>query len=228
MKQQNVVAFDQILQNANVWRGRELQETDYEGIASGFEALDAELYGNGWPQGSLMEVLSDQRGIGELQILMPALAKLSQEGRWLAWIAPPHVPYAPALAVRGVDLSKVLWVHPKKEDDMLWAVEQALRSGTCGAVLVWSRLISDRNLRRLQLAAEEGNTLGVMFRPRWVRHHASPAALRIHLEPTMSGEVAVRILKRRGGWSSGDIPMQMPLDMPLDMPLGMTAQAKRA
>ena len=36
------------------------------------------------------------------------------------------LPYAPALAAAGVDVSRVLLVHPKNHQEQLWATEQAL------------------------------------------------------------------------------------------------------
>lgn len=205
----NVVTLDSLLNQAQVWRGTEAGQSLPAGVPSGFAALDEVLPGGGWPQGALTEIISDHQGAGELSMLMPTLARLSREGRWLAWIAPPHIPYAPALSAYGVDLSKVLVVRPRGETDTLWALEQALRSGTCGAVLAWPRIADERSLRRLQLAAEAGNTLGVLFRSGWAATQSSPAALRVRIEPVPGGSVDLRVLKRRGGWPTGPIRLTM-------------------
>jgi len=139
------VNLDLFEQRADIWRGRGAFPQANPGIPTGFTDLDAVLPGGGWPKGALTEILSEpgsafvreSRGNGALWLTMPALAQLSQQPRWLTWIAPPHIPYAPALTNMGVDLAKVLLVHPKTPADTLWALEQALRSGTCSAVLVW-------------------------------------------------------------------------------------------
>jgi cell division inhibitor SulA/protein ImuA len=133
-----------------------------------------------------------------MSLLMPALAALSREARWLAWVAPPFIPYAPALSNRGVELSRILLVRPRRGTDIPWAIEQALRSGTCGAVLAWPDRLDHRGLRRLQLAAESGKSWGVLFRDVQAAEEASPAALRLLLEPLPDG-IGVRVLKRRGG-----------------------------
>lgn len=208
----NVVSLDSLLQEADVWRGGEVARGLEPGLPSGFAALDEVLPGGGWPQGTLTEILADHEGAGALQLVMPALARLSREGRWLAWIAPPHIPYAPALAAYGVDLSRVLVVHPRADMDAQWAVEQALRSGTCGAVLAWPRIADERSLRRLQLAAETGHTMGLLFRSAWAATQSSPAALRLRLE-SIPGAIDVRVLKRRGGWPTG--PVRLDLDYAL-------------
>jgi protein ImuA len=108
------------------------------------------------------------------------------------------------LASAGVDLSRVMVVRPRGGADGLWAVEQTLRAGTCGAVLAWLNTADTGVMRRLQLAAEAGNSWGVLFRPQRMAGQASPAALRLKLEPTARG-LAVHVLKRRGGWATGPI-----------------------
>ena len=175
-------------------------------VSTGFSALDARLSGGGWPRGALTEVLMPQHGIGALRLLMPALARLSQEeDRWICWVAPPYIPYAPALVGGGVDLSRVLLVHPDAHQDGLWAVEQSLRSGTCSAVLAWPTLDDSTALRRLQLAAEAGDALGFLFRPRRLAEQPSPAALRIQLQPEPGNALSVSIIKHRGGRASGPL-----------------------
>ncbi len=114
--------------------------------------------------GSLTEIQTRSNEDRSLALVLPALAQLSQERRWLAWIAPPDVPPGPLLASAGVDLSRVLVVYPRACADSLRAVEQALRAGTCGAVLAWLTGADNDALCRLRSAAEDGDSWGVMFR----------------------------------------------------------------
>lgn len=196
--------LDTLLNRADLWRGGDVPPPLRHNIPTGFAALDAVLLDGGWPVGTITEILTAREGIGAMRLVLPALARLSQSKRWLAWVAPPHIPYAPALAAGGIDLSRVLLVHPRTAHDNLWAVEQALRAGTCGAVLAWLGGVDPKILRRLQLAAEAGQSWGLLFRPDWTAQQASPAALRLRLEPTAHG-LAVHILKRRGGWATGPL-----------------------
>ncbi len=192
-------ALDELLQKPGIWRaGETTKDTGLDHVATGFAELDALLPGGGWPAGALTEMLHDQSGIGELRVLIPALARLSQAGRWIALIAPPHIPYAPALAAHGVNLSRILLVHPRKDKDALWALEQALRSGTCAAVIAWPGKVDNPGLRRLQLAAERGRTWGVLFRQAREAETASPAHLRFHLSKEDSA-LSLELLKCRGG-----------------------------
>jgi hypothetical protein len=163
---------------------------------TGFDALDTRLPGGGWPLGALTELLS-ACGIGELQLLLPALRALTRCGRHLAWIAPPYPPYAPALARHGIALKQLWILHPRDARETLWATEQALRCPSFGAVLAWPTQAGDKSLRRLQLAAEAGGNLGVLYRPVAAAQNASPAALRLLLHPADDG-LTVQFHKMRG------------------------------
>ena len=205
---------------ADIWRGDDTPPAvSMSGLSSGFEALDRLLPGGGWPRGALTEIIVPQEGIGALSLLMPALARLSRSRRWLAWVSPPHIPYAPALAHAGIDLSRVLLVRPKARTDGLWALEQTLRAGTCGAVMAWpAKTLTPRELRRLQLAAEEGNSWGVLFRmDKAAEQQSTPAALRLRLEATDHG-LAVHILKRRGAWATGPVHLDLGRALALHLP----------
>lgn len=202
------------LQRADVWRGGSAPSAAARfggALPLGLNALDEHLPGGGLPRRALTEVLIPREGIGEMRLLLPLLARLTRERRWLALIAPPHIPYAPAFARAGVDLSQVLVVHTHETNDTLWAVEQALRAGTCSAVLAWTRTVEFKTLRRLQLAAEAGDSACILFRPPQAAQESSPAALRLKLEP-VAGEtprLAVHILKRHGGWPAGPITFEV-------------------
>ncbi len=191
-------------------RGRQTHgSSGADGIATGFPALDAALFDRGWPQRGLTEFLSDTPGIGELRLLAPAMATLSATNdRLIAWIAPPFVPYAPALQAAGIDLAKVLLVHPRDHGETLWALEQALKTGACGAALGWllETHLKFTELRRLQFAARQGRAWASLFRPASAAGDPSAAELRLRLWPSRSG-LRVDIVKRRGGWPLSGIEL---------------------
>lgn len=181
-----------------------------EALASGFEALDRELSGGGWQKPGLTELLTDHVGIGELSLLLRALGAKKNSGpgeaAHLLWVIPPGqawlpwVPYAPALAQQGIDLSQFAIVRTKNTEDALWAAEQGLKSGACRAVLM--RLAEARcsalSLRRLQQAAAAGNSIMWLLRPREAAVSPSPAGTRIALQAAQAGAIKLDILKRRG------------------------------
>jgi cell division inhibitor SulA/protein ImuA len=184
-----------LLQHPGLWRGEECAR-NVAALPSGFEALDRCLPGGGWPQGALSELIAPYPGIGELALLMPACARLTHAGRWVIFVAPPYIPYAPALAAAGLDLARLLLVRAESAKEKLWALEQALRSAHCGAALAWPERIDDRASRRLQLACEQGGGSGFLCLRAAA---ASTAALRLALAPGEDGQLEIRILKRRGG-----------------------------
>jgi hypothetical protein len=185
-----------LLENPRVWRARS-QPRASQGLSSGYEQFDRHL------PGALTEILIEQYGIGELQLLMPALASLCAEESgaepgWIAWVAPPFQPYPPALQKWGINLSRMLIVRPRNDSEVLWSAEQALSSGTCAAVLLWPQALDDQASRRLQLAAEKGDSWAIAFRPLAARVEPSAAALRIELSADHPG-TRLAILKSRGG-----------------------------
>src|SRR5262252_492106 len=182
-----------LLEHPAIWRGRGAARL--ETLVSGFAALDEWLPGRGWPRSGLIEILAARFGSGELYLLLPALAALTRAAaaRWCVWVAPPLMPFAPALVAHGVALDRVAVVGGARP---LWAFEQTLGSGACDAVLGWVRQMKPHDIRRLQLAAERGRTLGVLFRPRRAAREASAAVLRLSVEPLAAG-VRLTILKGR-------------------------------
>ncbi len=184
-----------------VWRGGEAA-TALSVIATGFTELDNCLPGRGWPVGALTEICTQIPGSGEVSLVIPALAALSDgsidDMGWIAWISPPHSLYPPALAAGGVRLSRLLLAQAADTTDVLWGMEQALRSGSCQAVLGWADKTSERSLRRLQLAAESTRAWAVLYRPAHCLKQASPAALRLRLTAVAEG-LEIDVLKTRGG-----------------------------
>jgi len=189
-----VVALDSLFNGGRVWKGRPA-EPPASVHPTGLAALDAVLPSGGWPEAALSEILMAKDGVGELQLVLPTLARLSAMGERIVLVAPPYTPYPHAWQNAGVDVRQ-LAVIQAQERDALWAVEQCLRSGSCGAVLCWPHKADDRALRRLQVAAETGQTLAFAWRALSEAVNPSPAALRLAVE---ARPAQVRVLKCRGG-----------------------------
>lgn len=167
-------------------------------VPSGFAALDAQLPGGGWPHPALIEVLNERPGIGELSLFLPALRHLSECNPTIAWFNPPHLPYPPALAERGLARVNLLVSKPFTAARTLWAMEQALRSGACAAVLAWVDAANMHALRRLKLAANAGPCFGLLFRSPRQRAHPSPATVRLMLSAD-EAMLVVELMKVQGG-----------------------------
>ena len=198
-------ALAQVLQRPDIRRGDGFAVAPAPTLASGFPRLDAELPGGGWPRGQLTELLPEHSGIGEIGLLLPALAALTAVGQTVVLIAPPHSMHAPAWAAAGIRLDCLRLVFPRRPRDALWAGVEALRCGGVAATLLWldgmfRGSLPANSLRRLQVAAGEGGGGAFCFRPAQLAAAASPAPLRLQLQPVpgSSGQLRVQLLKRRG------------------------------
>jgi cell division inhibitor SulA len=189
-----------LMQDARVWQGHRHTQTTQPAQSTGYQVLDNQLGGLGWPRGALSECLLDAPGIGELHLLLPLMQRVCEEGKSVFWLNPPHTPYAPALAREGVNLDQVVLIHTEDEGDFLWTLENCLRSPVTGLVMAWPGKLASREVRRLQLAAEAGSNVCVLFRERRYAGQNSPAALRLELEPGEQQALKVNVLKRRGSW----------------------------
>lgn len=206
--------------HANLWRADQLARPRGAVVASGYDELDGQLPGGGWPLGTLTELLLPHPGVGELRLLAPALAALQPRG--LAWFDPPASPCAHLLQALGLDLRQLVVVQARQAlpagarrrlpaADILWALEQALKSGQLGAVVAWlpARLPADA-LRRLQLAAQGHEGAAFLLRDTALARQPSPAPLRLALRSAGADELQVRLLKRRGPPATAPIVLALP------------------
>lgn len=190
----------------SLWRASQLAHSAARCVDTGHPVLSAQLPGGGWPTGTLIDLMLQQPGIGELRLLRPALLQAAR--RRIVLLQPPHPPQALALAALGIPPSQLIWVRAGRGSDALWAAEQVLRSGSCGAVLFWQNHARGETLRRLHLAAQSGETLFFMLRPLGAAQDSSPAPLRLSLRPAAGG-VSIEFVKRRGPLR--DAPLFLPL-----------------
>jgi len=207
-----MATLQEILRRQPVWRGGAPAAATARALPTGFALLDRELPGGGWPAGALTEIMAVREGVGELRLVLPALAALTAAGGRIAWLAPPHLPYAPALVAAGVRIEHVVVVRAPGRRDALWAAEQVLRAGSCRALLAWLPAARYTELRRLAVAAEASSGFTILFRPPEAACESSPCCLRLALEAS-DGRLIARILKRRGA------PLATPLCIPIGTPV---------
>ncbi|HMP78310.1 MAG TPA: hypothetical protein PKD54_02550 [Pirellulaceae bacterium] len=201
-------------------------------VSTGLDALDRLLPDQGYPRGALVEWLSATPGCGAELLSWWTAVRAAQKGDVIVVVAPQREFYPPAAAACGADLAQCVVVQPATDTDAYWAIDQALR---CPAVAaVWSAAslrprdhrqagflerMDERWLRRFQLAAEAGGTLGLFVRPvsearrpHWcdVRWLISPRrgqqmereTIQAHAEdPSAWRAIDLQLLKCRGGVS---------------------------
>lgn len=193
-----------LLRHPAVFRVGDAATPPAQTVPTGFVELDRELSGGGWPRPGLAELLCDAQGIGELSLILPAHRLLAGAtrlgGNGMLWVAPPQLPYAPALLAAGVNLARLVMVKTQTAGDALWAAEQGLLSGSSGIVSLW--LNDGRQhevaLRRLSQTATMGNALCLLMRPLAMAARPSPAQLRIAVAAADQGALTLSLIKRRG------------------------------
>ena len=198
-----------------LWRATQLAQGAARTLPTGHAALSPELPDGGWPLGSLTELLVPHPGIGEIRLLRPALAQLETR-RAIALVQPPHAPHIASWMSWRLDPRQLLWVAPEKPVDALWAAEQILKNGSCGALICWLPHVRPESLRRLHLAAQASDLLFIAVRPSSAAQNATPAPLRLALAPAAGG-LSVHILKRRG--PACDTPLYVGLDTGVTTPV---------
>jgi protein ImuA len=195
-----------------LWRADQLGNATVAAHPSRFPELDTQLPGGGWPLGMVTELIARNPGVGELRLLVPMLRQLTLERKVVIMLAPPLIPYAPALAGFEIDLNYLIIIQAPNAADRLWAVEQTLKSTSFGALLAW--LPQDRtrpeHLRRLQLAAQSSRGPVFLFRELPAQFEPSPAPLRLLLLPRPEQRLAVQLLKRRGPLLADPILIRLP------------------
>ncbi len=142
--------------------------------SAGCAALDGLLPRGGYAAGSVVEYLRATPACGASTLAWAAAAAAMQStDGFLVVVDTQHNIYPPPLASHGIDLAKVIFVRPQSQGDAIWAVDQALRTSAVAAVVAELERIDDRSARRLQLAAESGQSLALLLRSWQVRQQPS-------------------------------------------------------
>lgn len=190
-----VEALDGAL-SQSVWLGNQMASAVHQTLSTGYADLDAELPGGGWPKSTLIELLLQQHGIGEIRLLKPVLAVLAKTKR-IALLSPPFMPQIAAWSAANIDPDNLLLLKSTRTADTLWAAEQILLNESCGAAILWQHDVKADALRRLRLATQASETMFWLIRPASAQGNPSPAPLRLVLSHAYEG-VNVHIAKRRG------------------------------
>jgi protein ImuA len=210
-----------------LWRAHQRGRQRTAVSPRGFVAHDAEQPGGGGPSQVLTELLLPYPGVGEMRLLAPVLARIAgaDPPRCVMLFDPPAPLCGWALAQLGVDARQLLVIHGRDgahgarhllpSADLLWALEQALKSGHVGAVLAWlpERLRADA-LRRLQLAAQAHDGPVFVLRDIEARLKPSAAVLRLALHSAGIDALRVRLLKRRGPALAAPVLLALPAVLP--------------
>ncbi|MDJ0950139.1 MAG: hypothetical protein QNJ94_14575 [Alphaproteobacteria bacterium] len=134
----------------------------------GLTGLAEALPWAGLPRPALHEVIAagpapaDAAATGFCAALLGALALHAAAP--VLWIVRDTTLYGPGLAAFGLDPARLVLVRAPRNRDVLWAMEEGLRSPALAAVLGEADDVSLFASRRLQLAAEGTGVTGLLLR----------------------------------------------------------------
>ncbi|NMM12667.1 MAG: translesion DNA synthesis-associated protein ImuA [Rhodoferax sp.] len=189
-----------------IWRGTDIGQANQTVVATGFDSLDAQLPGGGWPCNSLTELLQPQPSLCEWRLLSPALARLVASGGQILLVGPPKRPHAPGLVKLGISEKNLVWIAADTPAERLWCTEQLVKANPRGgAILAWLPQVRAEQLRRLQVHAQSCDCPVFLFRPAAAQLDASPAPLRVLTTLGHDWALHVHILKRKGALLDGTI-----------------------
>ncbi|WKB54397.1 translesion DNA synthesis-associated protein ImuA [Eleftheria terrae] len=191
----------------SLWRGTELSCGEQRTVSTGFEGLDAELPGRGWPLGAVTEILQPQATLAEWRLLGPGLRQLATAERPLWLVGAPHAPYCPGLRLAGLPETHLIRVRVDIPAERLWATEQAVKADGLGAVLAWLPQVRPAQIHRLQACAAQADMPIFLMRPELALRDASAAPLRLVVSLGDAWTLHVQIAKRRGPVHEGQLSL---------------------
>lgn len=200
-----------------VWQANLTKADSHQFLnSSSFPELDA-LLGGGFPPHGVIEMES-VGSVGELRLLAPYLKSSLTKGV-TAFIQPPALMNPLFLHSIGLDINQVWVITPEHQRDALCAAKQCLKSSVCSNVLLWQDELEIHQVKRLQVASEQGSCPLFMLKPIRANRLSLPVSLSLKVQGSEQG-VSVEVLKRKGGWSKGKVEINYQHHYPqLVMPL---------
>jgi len=162
----------------------------------GVPEIDAVLPGGGLPSCALHEITGGGNRSDVIAFCAALLAGITTDAgentsATVLWCRGSDDLYAPGLGGFGLDLGRLLVVRVQRERDLLWVMEEGLRSGALAAVVAEPSKVTTTALRRLQLAAEAGGSMGFILRHHKDEAVAGPIATRWRVVPALSRPLRV-------------------------------------
>lgn len=135
-------------------------------LSSGFPSLDELLPAGGVRPGRLIELLLADECSGGVTlacaVAMHVAAAMSDDrranGRGLLVVVDRYGDFYPPAVFnwRGWGRCRLVVARPSRDEDEVWAIDQALRCPGVRAVVAWPRRVHPTSMRRWQLAARYG------------------------------------------------------------------------
>lgn len=167
-------------------------------LSTGTPLLDQHLLG-GLPCGAVTEIFGDV-GEGAWWLALRALAQV--KNKICSLVEPAGTFFPPGAACLGVDLRRLLVLREPNRKQALWALDRIAREKNIAASIAAVPNLTDTELRRLQLAAEDSGQALMLLRSLSELSRASWGVLRL-LVRAQAGDrsgrrIVVEVLRMRG------------------------------
>lgn len=119
-----------------------------------------------FPVGAIHEFVcnNDEGSSASTGFISGIVSSLMKKSGASLWITSSFQVFPPALKQFGIQPDNIIFIHIKKEKEILWCMEEALKSGALSAVVAEIQNVTLIASRRLQLAVENSGTTGFLLR----------------------------------------------------------------
>ncbi len=141
-----------------------------------------------FPRGSIHEFLCDQpeHAAASGGFISGLLKSLMKQGGACLWIGLSRTIFPPALKAFGVEPDRIIFIDLKRERDVLWVMEEAIKCEGLAAVIAEIEAVSFTESRRLQLAVEKSRVTGFIVRNDLQKLSSTACAARWKITPLPS------------------------------------------
>lgn len=119
-----------------------------------------------FPLGAIHEFISNnmEDATATSGFVAGLISSIMQSNGALIWISASRTIFPPALKSFGIAPEKIIFIDLKKEKEILWAMEEALKCKGLSAVIGEMQELNFTASRRLQLAVEQSLVTGFILR----------------------------------------------------------------
>ncbi|MGV8879737.1 MAG: ImuA family protein [Sphingobacteriaceae bacterium] len=155
----------QLQKNILLWEGF-VSPTAEKAKGIGLGAMESAFPNNVFPTGAIHEMVCPtlEQAAATSGLMGGLLASLMKRGGVCLWISISRKLFPPSLMAFDVAPDKIIFIDVKKENDVLWAMEEALKCEGLAAVIAEVKELSIVQSRRLQLAVESSKVTGFLIR----------------------------------------------------------------
>ena len=181
------VIIDQLQKDILLLQGFKPEGSHSSGMIS-LPSIEASFPNSVFPTGAIHEFINEipEHGAASGGFIAGLLKSLMLNGGSCLWISASRTLFPPALKLFGVAPDRIIFIDLKKEKDVLWALEEALKCEGLAAVI---GEVSDINLtqsRRLQLTVEKSGVTGLLIRNNIQKIATSACVARWQIKPLIS------------------------------------------